>query len=149
MVINVHVGNQGCLETVASATGIIRLANDSSEEFSGESELKRLIADGKEVTAKTVSDQAKLGDEFALIVVDKFYFYLGLACGNIANILNPELIVIGGGISAAGEMLIHGVEKYFHRFAFPQVRSNTKIKRAQLGNDAGVTGAASLVLQSN
>lgn len=140
-------GNHGCLETVASATGIIRLAKDMSEEFSGESELKQLMDDGQEVTAKTVFDQAKIGDKFALMVLDKFYYYLGLACGNIANILNPELIVIGGGVSAAGEMLINGVEKYFHRFAFPQVKSNTKIKLAQLGNDAGVIGAASLVKQ--
>ncbi|MGJ7919091.1 ROK family glucokinase [Neobacillus sp. LXY-4] len=138
-------GNQGCLETVASATGIVRLARDLSVQFAGESKLKWLIDDGQEVTAKTVFDQAKLGDRLALIVVDKFYFYLGLACGNIANVLNPEAIVIGGGVSAAGEMLLKGVEGYFLKFAFPQVRTSTKIKLAQLGNDAGVIGAASLV----
>jgi glucokinase len=76
--------------------------------------------------------------------VDKFYFYLGLACGNIANILNPNTIVIGGGVSAAGEMLLNGVQEYFNKFAFPQVRTSTKIKLVQLGNDAGVIGAASL-----
>jgi glucokinase len=142
-------GNQGCLETVASATGVIRLARDLSEEFSGTSELKWLIDDGQEVTAKTVFDQAKRGDKFALIVLNKFYFYLGLACGNIANVLNPEFIVIGGGVSAAGEMLLNGVKEYFQKFAFPQVRKSTKIKLALLGNDAGVIGAASLVKQAN
>src|SRR3954468_22385578 len=75
-------GNQGCLETVASATGVVRLARDFSERYAGESELKWLIDDGQEVTAKTVFDQAKIGDKLALIVVDKFYYYLGLACGN-------------------------------------------------------------------
>jgi glucokinase len=141
-------GNQGCLETVASATGVVRLARDFSERYAGESELKWLIDDGQEVTAKTVFDQAKKGDKLALIVVDKFYYYLGLACGNIGNILNPETIVIGGGVSAAGDMLLKGVEEYFQKFAFPTVRTSTKLKLAQLGNDAGVIGAASLVKQT-
>jgi glucokinase len=138
-------GNRGCLETVASATGIVRLARNLSEEFSGASELKWLIDDGQEVTAKTVFDQAKRDDKFALIVLEKLNFYLGLACGNIANVLNPEFIVIGGGVSAAGDMLLTGVKQYYQNFAFPQVRASTKIKLAQLGNDAGVIGAASLV----
>ena len=142
-------GNLGCLETVASATGVVRLARDFSERYAGESELKWLIDDGQEVTAKTVFDQAKKEDKLALIVVDKFYFYLGLACGNIGNMLNPETIVIGGGVSAAGDMLINGVEEYFQKFAFPTVRTSTKLKLAQLGNDAGVIGAASLVKQSS
>ncbi|MDR4946749.1 ROK family glucokinase [Neobacillus cucumis] len=142
-------GNQGCLETVASATGVVRLARDLSERYAGESELKWLIDDGQEVTAKTVFDQAKKEDKLALIVVDKFYFYLGLACGNIGNMLNPETIVIGGGVSAAGDMLLNGVEEYFQKFAFPTVRTSTKLKLAQLGNDAGVIGAASLVKQSS
>jgi glucokinase len=141
-------GNQGCLETVASATGIVRLARNLSEEFAGDSQLKWLIDDGQEVTSKTVFDQAKREDKLALIIVDKFYSFLGLACGNIANILNPDAIVIGGGVSAAGEMLLKGVEKYFRKFAFPQVRTSTEIKLAELGNDAGVIGAASLVLHS-
>ncbi|WP_416828415.1 ROK family glucokinase [Ectobacillus polymachus] len=141
-------GNQGCLETVASATGVVRLARDLSGEFAGESELKWLIDDGQEVTSKTVFDLAKRGDRLAIIIVDKFYYYLGLACGNIANVLNPEAIVIGGGVSAAGDMLLKGVKEYFHKFTFPQVRTSTKVKLAQLGNDAGVIGAASLVIHS-
>ncbi|WHY69049.1 ROK family glucokinase [Neobacillus sp. SuZ13] len=142
-------GNQGCLETVASATGVVRLARDFSERYAGESELKWLIDDGQEVTAKTVFDHAKRGDKLSLIVVDKFYFYLGLACANIGNILNPETVVIGGGVSAAGEMLLKGVQDYFLKFAFPTVKTSTKLKLAQLGNDAGVIGAASLVKESS
>lgn len=138
-------GNQGCLETVASATGVVRLARDFAEKFAGASDLKQLIDDGQEVTSKTVFDLAKQSDRLALIVVDKLYYYLGLACGNIANVLNPDAIVIGGGVSAAGDMLLKGVEGYFNKFAFPQVRTSTKVKLAQLGNDAGVIGAASLV----
>lgn len=138
-------GNRGCLETVASATGMVRLAGDLSEQYAGKSELKSLMDDGREVTAKTVFDHAKQGDKLALIVIDKFNFYLGLACANIANILNPDSIVIGGGVSAAGEMLLKGIENYFHQYAFPPVRTSTKVKLAKLGNDAGVIGAASLV----
>ncbi|VXB56166.1 Glucokinase [Bacillus sp. 349Y] len=138
-------GNHGCLETVASATGVVRLARDLSEEYAGDSELKELIDDGQELTAKTIFDQAKAGDPLAVIVADKFFFYLGLACANIGNLLNPETIVIGGGVSAAGDMLLEGVEKYFQQFAFPSIRTSTKLKLAQLGNDAGVIGAGSLV----
>lgn len=140
-------GNQGCLETVASATGIVRLARDYAEKFAGDSELKWLVDDGQEVTAKNVFDLAKKGDKLANIVLDKFSRYLGIACSHIANLLNPEFIVIGGGVSAAGEMILEGVGQYFNRFAFPQVRTSTKLKLAKLGNDAGVIGAASLVKQ--
>ncbi|MDT8860217.1 ROK family glucokinase [Alkalihalobacillus sp. MEB130] len=141
-------GNYGCLETVASATGVVRLARDLSEDYQNESELKMLIENGQEITAKTVFDQAKRGDKLAAIIVDTLYYYLGLACSNIANLLNPEFIVIGGGVSAAGDMLLEGVVEYFQQFAFPQVRTSTKIKLAQLGNDAGVIGAGSLVIQN-
>jgi glucokinase len=138
-------GNMGCLETVASATGVVRLARDFSERYVGDSRLKWMIDDGQEVTAKTVFDQAKVNDPLANIVVDKFYFYLGLAVANIGNVLHPNTIVIGGGVSAAGEMLINGVETYFKKYAYPQIKSSTKLRLAELGNEAGVIGAASLV----
>ncbi|KAB7668363.1 ROK family glucokinase [Bacillus sp. B1-b2] len=138
-------GNVGCLETVASATGVVRLARKLSEEYTGDSKLKWLIDDGQEVTAKIIFDQAKLEDDLATVVVDRFSFYLGLACSNIANILHPQTIIIGGGVSAAGDILINGVQQFFYKYTFPQIRNNTKLKLAQLGNEAGVIGAASLV----
>lgn len=140
-------GKKGCLETVASATGVVRLARTMSESYSGNSSLKYKIDDGQEVTSKDVFDAAKADDDFALLVVDKVCFYLGLACGNIGNILNPSDIVIGGGVSAAGDFLIERVQQYFNQFTFPQVRESTNIKLAILGNEAGVIGAASLALQ--
>ncbi|WP_412095116.1 ROK family protein [Bacillus haynesii] len=79
------------------------------------------------------------------MAVNKFYFYLGFACGNNGDLLNPDAIVIGGGVSAVGEILLKGIEEYFHAFSYPHVRTSTKIKLAQLGNDAGVIGAASLI----
>ncbi len=142
-------GKKGCLETVASATGVVKLARHLSEEFSGESQLKYMIDDGQDITSKVVFDLANENDRFALKVVDKVAFYLGLACGNIGNMLNPTDIVIGGGVSAAGEFLRSRVQTYFEEFTFPQVRASTKIKLAQLGNEAGVIGAASLALTAN
>ncbi|GLC87350.1 ROK family glucokinase [Lysinibacillus piscis] len=140
-------GNVGCLETVASATGIVRLAQDMAQTYKESSSLHTWITNGQEVTAKLIFDKAKEGDLFAQTIVDKFSFYLGYSCGNIANILHPETIVIGGGVSAAGDILLQGVQKYFEKAAFLQVRETTKLKLAQLGNDAGVIGAASLVHQ--
>jgi len=81
------------------------------------------------------------------MVVDKVCYYLGLATGNIGNTLNPSSIVLGGGVSAAGEFLRSRVEKNFLQFVFPQVGESTKIKLAELGNDAGVIGAASLAMK--
>lgn len=140
-------GKKGCLETVASATGVVRLAWTLAEEFAGASVLKQMIDNGDDVSSKDVFDLAKKDDRFALIVVDKVCFYLGLACGNIGNMLNPSDIVIGGGVSAAGDFLLERVQEYFEQFTFPQVHNSTKIKLAQLGNEAGVIGAASLALQ--
>lgn len=140
-------GKKGCLETVASATGIVNLTRRYADEYAGDAELKRLIDDGEDVTAKTVFDLAKDGDELALIVYRHFSQYLGIACANIASVLNPANIVIGGGVSAAGQFLLDGVQKVFDENTFPQVRTSTQLVLANLGNDAGVIGAASLVLQ--
>lgn len=140
-------GKKGCLETVSSATGVVRVARQLSEEYAGESELKQAIDDGQDVSSKDVFDFAQAEDPFALRVVDRVCYFLGLAAGNLGNTLNPSSIVIGGGVSAAGEFLRIRVQNYFEEFTFPQVRESTSIKLAQLGNEAGVIGAASLALQ--
>ena len=138
-------GKRGCLETIASATGVVRVARKLAEEYAGGSKLKARLDNGEDITSKDVFELAEAeGDDLALMVVDKVTFYLGLACGNLGNTLNPSTIVIGGGVSAAGEFLRSRVENYFKQFTFPQVRESTKIKLAELGNEAGVIGAASL-----
>ncbi len=138
-------GNKGCLETVSSATGVVRLARDFSEEYAGDSKLKTIIDDGQLITAKDVFDLAKEEDELAIRVIDKVAYYLGLACGSVANILNPSAIVVGGGVSQAGVFLIDQIQTYFDLFTYPTIRRTTRIRLAQLGNDAGVIGASSLV----
>ncbi|WP_461213217.1 ROK family glucokinase [Lacticaseibacillus sp. GG6-2] len=137
-------GKRGCLETIASATGVVRVARDMAEEFAGDSALKQTLDDGEEISSKIVFDAAKEGDKLALMVVDRVAYFLGLGLGNLGNMLNPEYILIGGGVSAAGDFLLTRVEQYFKQFTFPNVRETTKLRLATLGNTAGVIGAASL-----
>lgn len=142
-------GKKGCLETVASATGIMHLARKFAQEYVGDSEVKAQLDDGAEVNAKDIFDAAKEGDYFALQVVDQFAHYLGLACSHLANTLNPSKIVLAGGVALAGEFLLNKVNEQFMGYCFPQIRSNETLVLAKLGNDAGIMGAAQLVkLQS-
>lgn len=138
-------GKKGCLEAVASATGIINLAHRYSSEYEGDSAIKKGVDDGDEVTSKDIFDAAKAGDVFANMIVDKFVDYLGLAVSHIANTLSPSHIVIGGGISAAGSFLLEKIKTNAYDYTFPQIRDTAQIVLAKLGNDAGVIGAAQLV----
>lgn len=137
-------GNRGCLETVASATGIVRLAKVEAKQNDYDSPLNAMIADDT-ISAKKVFDAAKADDALGREVVDQFANYLGLACGQLGNALNPSKIVIGGGVSAAGEFLLEKVNEKFQQYAFSSVKDSTSLALATLGNDAGILGAASLV----
>ena len=139
-------GKKGCLEQYASATGVVRLAQDMSNTYEGVSKLKNKIEAEEWVDAKIVFDLAKTDDPLAVLVIDRFVYYLALALGNVANILNPSTIILGGGVSKAGSFLAEKVSKAIEEFTFPTIRKVTKIKIAQLENDAGMIGAASLVL---
>lgn len=138
-------GKKGCLETVASATGIMHLARHFALEYVGDSIVKARIDDGSEVTSKDIFDAAKEGDYFGLQVVDRFAHYLGLACSHLANSLNPSKIVLAGGVAQAGEFLLDKVNEQFIEYCFPQIRNKETLVLAQLGNDAGIMGAAQLV----
>lgn len=140
-------GKRGCLETVSSATGVVRVARQMSETYAGDSQLKQAIDDGQDVSSKDVFEAAEADDAFALMVVDRVCYFLGLAIGNLGNTLNPSSVVIGGGVSAAGEFLRSRVQTYFEEFTFPEVRNSTQVKLAELGNEAGVIGAASLAIK--
>lgn len=140
-----NCGKTGCLETVASATGIVRLANEALVRQGAAGELAEKKAENGNVTAKDVFDCARNGDQLAKQVLDEVAFHLGFALANIANALNPEKIVLGGGVSKAGEVLLNAVTNQFERFAFSAVRDSTKLTLATLGNDAGVIGAAWLI----
>lgn len=133
-------GNFGCLEEYASATGITRLANRALAASDKDSVLR-----GGEVSAKTVFDAVKAGDALAIEVAEKFGEYLGKGLGVIAGVVNPEIFVIGGGVSKAGEVLFDYIKPSFEKTVFHGCK-NTIFALATLGNDAGIYGAARLLL---
>ena len=135
-----NCGNQGCLEQYASATGVVRLANRMLEATDKASVLRN-----EEVTAKAVFDAVKAGDELAMEVAEKFGKYLGTALAVIAGVVDPEVFVIGDGVSKAGKILLDYVEKYYNKYVFHGSR-DCAFALAELGNDAGICGAAKLVL---
>lgn len=135
-------GKYGCLEQYASATGIRMLA----EKRLAEDQTPSLLREG-ETDAKAVFDALKEGDALAKEVVEAFAAYLGHALADLAVITDPSLIIIGGGVSKAGEILIEYVEKYFRESAF-FANQNVKLAIASLDNDAGICGAAKLLLDS-
>jgi glucokinase len=140
-----NCGKTGCLETIASATGIVRIAKEELAKDSVPGVLSEKMAQNGMITAKDVFDAARNGDATATKTVDHVSFHLGFVLAGIANTLNPEKIVLGGGVSKAGTVLLDSVKKYFAKFAFSSVKESTEITIATLGNDAGVTGAAWLI----
>lgn len=133
-------GNYGCLEEYASATGITRLANRALKASDRDSVLR-----SGEVSAKTVFDAVKAGDELAIEIAKQFGDYLGKGLGVIAAIINPEIFVIGGGVSKAGEVLFDYIKPSFEKTAFHGSK-NVIFALATLGNDAGIYGAARMLL---
>jgi glucokinase len=140
-----NCGKSGCLETIASATGIVRLGNMKIKDESIQSGLKGIYQSSGKITAKDIFDMARNGDQIANQIVEEVSFHLGLALANIGNTLNPEKIVIGGGVSRAGDILLDSIKENFARYSFPRVRESTEMALATLGNDAGVIGAAWLI----
>ncbi|MCR4743806.1 MAG: ROK family protein [Lachnospiraceae bacterium] len=135
-----NCGNCGCLEQYASATGIVRLLERELEASNDDSVMRT-----KKHTAKDVWDAVEEGDALAIRVAEKFGAYLGKALAGIAAVLNPELIVIGGGVSLSGDVIMPFIENNFKKTVFHASRE-TKFTRAELGNDGGIYGAAKLVL---
>ena len=135
-----NCGNCGCLEQVASATGIVRLAKEALASTEAPSLLR-----GQEVTAKAVWDAVKEKDAVAIQVAERFGNYLGKTLAVFATVADPQVIVIGGGVSKAGTILLDYVTGPFRKFAFSACRE-TEFALATLGNDAGIFGAAKMVI---
>ncbi len=134
-------GKRGCLEQYASATGIARLAKKRLAKDGTESVLRGV----EKVDAKAVFDALKEGDKLSEEIVEEFGAYLGHAMANLAVVTDPSVIVIGGGVSKAGDILLGYIEKYFKEMVF-FANEETKFVLAELGNDAGICGAAKLIL---
>ena len=138
-----NCGNHGCLEQYASATGVVRIAKKLLAASKEESSLRTL----ETVTAKDVFDAAKTGDHLAVEAVEVLGKYLGLVVANVALTVDPDVFVIGGGVSKAGQVLIDVITKYYHKFAKIIGDNKAKVVLAKLGNDAGIYGAARMVLK--
>ncbi len=138
-----NCGNHGCLEQYASATGVVRIAKKLLAASKEESSLRTL----ETVTAKDVFDAAKAGDHLAVEAVEVLGKYLGLVVANVALTVDPDVFVIGGGVSKAGQVLIDVIIKYYHKFAKIIGDNKAKVVLAKLGNDAGIYGAARMVLK--
>lgn len=139
-----NCGRFGCLEQYASATGIVRVAKRYLDACDDASSLRDI--DPEALTAKAVLDAAKQGDAVALELVEEVCEILGAALSNIACVVDPEIIVIGGGVSKAGEMLTDCIQKHFAAHAFSSCK-HTRFALAGLGNDAGMYGGVQLLLE--
>ena len=133
-------GNFGCLEQYASATGVARLARRRLEQDQEPSVLR-----SGELSAKAVWDAVKAGDRVAVQVAEQFGLYLGKGLAAVAAVANPEVFVIGGGVSKAGEILFDYIRPAYEKYVFQGCR-NAEFALATLGNDAGIFGAAALIL---
>lgn len=133
-------GNKGCLEQYASATGVVRLARRRLEKDDKPSTLRQ-----GNLSAKAVFDAVKAGDEAAVEIAEQFGEYLGKGLAMIAAVTNPEVFVIGGGVSKAGEILFDYICPAYQKYAFAGCR-DARFVLATLGNDAGIYGAAGMFL---
>lgn len=134
-------GKYGCLEQYASANGIVRMGKLMLEESDTPSVLREI----NEISAKEICDAARDGDEMGLEIVDRCGEYLGRAMSLVSTTNDPEIFVVGGGMSRAGAVVTDAIVKYYERYAF-HVSKNTPIVVAELGNDAGIYGCARMIL---
>ena len=139
-----NCGKSGCIETVASATGVVNLVNFYYPKLTFKSSILQLIKDNN-VTAKAVFDAAKAGDQFCIFITEKVANYIGYLCSIISVTSNPKYIVLGGGMSTAGPILIENIKTEYNNLTFTPAQFETEIVQAKLGNDAGITGAAGLI----
>jgi glucokinase len=134
-------GKKGHLEQYASATGIVRKA----QEMLVGSDRPSMLRDAQYLSAKTVFDCAKQGDDLSLEIVEFVGQMMGDACAHISTVIDPEIYVIGGGVSKAGSILIDTIQKHFKEVAF-HASENAEFALASLGNDAGMYGSVKQVL---
>ena len=136
-------GNRGCVEQYCSATGVVRLAQQKLAATDAPSALRDMAP----LTCKDVFDCAGKGDALAGSVLEQVYDYLGRFLATLCCVVDPEAVVLGGGVSRAGQPLLDGTKRYFDKYAFHACR-DTRFSLASLGNDAGAYGAFKLALNA-
>jgi glucokinase len=135
-------GKSGCVEQYCSATGISRLTKLALAQSDAPSSLRSV----EKIMAKDVFDAANNGDKLAQGVLEQVYAYMGEFIANICCVVNPEVVVLGGGVSRAGEPLLEGVKRHFKKWGYHACQ-DTQFTLATLGNDAGAYGAFKLVAE--
>ncbi len=141
-----NCGQFGCLETEGSASALVYYgikAVDDGEKTS----LAEIIKDKGELTAEDITQAAYNGDEVATKILENAAYYLGFALANIYTVVAPQRIIIGGGLSNAGEMLLNPIKNWFNKFVYIDIIDSEIISVASLGNDAGIVGLAKLVAE--
>ncbi|WP_086427694.1 ROK family glucokinase [Staphylococcus cornubiensis] len=139
-----NCGKSGCIETVASATGVMNLVHFYYPKLTFKSSILPLIKENK-VTAKAVFDAAKAGDQFCIFITERVAQYVAYLASIVSVTTNPKYIILGGGMSDAGDILIENIKTEYYHLAFTPSQQGTEIVRAELGNDAGIVGAAGLI----
>lgn len=139
-----NCGRKGCWEQYSSATALISQTKEAMKN-NPESLMWQLTGGIDNVSGRTAFDAMRQGDEAAAAVVDKYIYYLSIGISNVINALQPEIICIGGGVSHEGDYLLKPLQKYVEEQRYSIYSSKqTQIVAAQLGNDAGIFGAALL-----
>lgn len=136
-------GKRGCVEQYCSATGIVRVA----KQFLSQTEASSALRSVQPLTCKDVFDAAATGDALAQEILEHVYAYMGEFLANICDVVDPEAVVLGGGVSKAGKPLLDGVQRHFEKYVFHAVNP-VRFALATLGNDAGAYGAFKLILDS-
>ena len=142
-----NCGNRGCWETLASGTAMAREARKQIKEGARTSILGYAEGDVEKVTAQVIHNAAKEGDSLAKELITRTGYYVGVGLANLVNIFNPELIVIGGGLSNIGDMLLEPAYEVAGERAFKESYRTVRFALAKLGRDSGVLGAAAFALQ--
>jgi len=142
-----NCGNRGCWETLASGTALAREARHRIKEGAATSILKYADGNIEKINAEAIHEAAQGGDKLANELIAQTAYYLGVGLANLINIFNPEVIVIGGGLSNIGDILLEPAFKEAERRAFKQAYQAVRFARAELGRNSGVLGAAAFALE--
>ncbi|MBQ8136837.1 MAG: ROK family glucokinase [Clostridia bacterium] len=136
-------GNNGCAERYCSATAIIRMAKQSCLAYP-DSMIVKLAGSIEDISARHVFDAAKAQDEVAMRIFDRYTDYLAMMVNNVCAFLDPDMVILGGGVSHAGAFLLEAVQKKLMRYRLYKSLPAARLELAQLGNEAGIIGAALL-----
>ena len=134
-------GRKGCLEAYASATSVVQRTREALAEDKDRSSLHQ-IKNEEDLTSHAIFDAASAGDELASRIVEETAFYLAVGAMNLMHTIDPDMVVFGGGMTAAGESFLERIRHHVRELAFPVPAAKTQIRFAQLGGEAGFIGAA-------